>query len=127
MIDVGTQKKRESYDKDWYPKAAKLLKGEMLRLDYSVSKLVSRLEDVYEIKTTPNALGKKINKGGFSLAFFILCMEAMGISVIDLYNTRPPEPKHAPEPGLWAEKGRELIGDDAPPYERPGTGRKTPE
>lgn len=111
---------QENQDKPWYPKAAKLLKGEMLRLGYSVPELARQLEITHGIKTSLNALGKKINKGGFSLAFFIQCMEAMGITQIDLYNTRPPESKHAPELGTRSGGKPKLIDDEIPPYKRSG-------
>lgn len=116
----------ENKEKDWYPKAAKLLKVEMLRLDYRVPDLARQLLVTHGIKTSTNALGKKINKGGFSLAFFLQCMEAMGITQLDLYNARPPESRFSPELGIQRGKKNKLIDDDVPPYQRKG-GESDPE
>ena len=117
---MGKEDSKEHQDKAWYPKAAKLLKGEMLRVGYGVPELSRQLEIVHGVKTTLNNLGKKINNGGFSLAFFIQCMEAMGVTEIDLYNTREPESKFAPPPGPRRGRKPKLIDDETPPYKRSG-------
>lgn len=70
-----------------YEKARKLLKGEMLRLGVSTTELRQKLGQI-GVDIEQDALSKKVHRGGFSCAFFIQCMEALGVSQIDLYNTR---------------------------------------
>ena len=91
----------------------------MLRLGVSTPALARSLL-LIGIEIDPNALSKKIHKGSFSLAFFIQCMEALGISQIDLYNARPPESRFVPELGIQRDGKMKLIDDEIPPYKRSG-------
>ena len=103
-----------------YEKARKLLKGEMLRLGFTTTDLARSLQ-LRGVEIDVNGLGRKIHKGGFSLGFFIQCMEAMGITQIDLYNVRPPESRFAPELGTRSGGKPKLIADEVPPYKGSGT------
>ena len=102
-----------------YEKARKLLRGEMLRLGFTTTDLVRSLQ-LRGVEIDVNGLGRKIHKGGFSLGFFIQCMEAMGITQIDLYNVRPPEPRFAPELGIQRGGKMKLIDDDESAHQRLG-------
>ncbi|WP_248885642.1 DUF6471 domain-containing protein [Acidithiobacillus acidisediminis] len=108
-----------------YEKARKLLKGEMLRLGFTTTDLARSLQ-LGGVEIDVNGLGRKIHKGGFSLAFFLQCMEAMGITQLDLYNARPPESRFSPELGIQRGEKMKLIDDEDPAYQRKG-GESDPE
>lgn len=102
-------------DKLWFNNAKTVLKGEMLRQGVSTSELSRRLATIgFEID--PNGLSKKIGKGGFTFAFFLQCMNVMGVESLDLYLARDPKPiviKSSGEP--LDGKPLKLIDEDEPP------------
>jgi hypothetical protein len=135
------RKRNNTEDLLWYSRATKVLKGEMLRLGVSTTELRQKLGQI-GVDIEQDALSKKVHRGGFSFAFFLQCMQALGVSKINLYmalegidtvarfepNTREPHTtedsvpsvsRFAPELGTRSGGKPKLIDDEIPPYRRP--------
>lgn len=68
--------------------AKKILKALMLRHDVSYKDLARRLER-FDVNLDAKALSTKINRGKFQFAFFLQCLEVLGIAErIDLLLMR---------------------------------------
>lgn len=61
----------------WETRAKNLLKAELKRRGLGYSDLVEKLADM-QIRETERNLTNKISRGGFSAAFFLQCMAAIG-------------------------------------------------
>jgi hypothetical protein len=59
---------------NWEKEAANNLKAEITRRGLTYAKVVELLR-VEGIQMTPHAFTKKINRGGFSYAFFLQCLQ----------------------------------------------------
>lgn len=68
---------------DWAAYVRRLLKTEMARQDLSYEDLANKLAEigVYE---KAHSINNKINRGTFSAVFFVQCLKAMGISIMNL-------------------------------------------
>lgn len=66
-------------------KAKNLLKGELKRRGLTYGQLVERLESI-GIRETERNLNNKISRGGFTAAFLIQCLEAIGCTSVHLDN-----------------------------------------
>jgi len=66
---------------DWESRAKQRLVNEMKVRKVSYKELSRRLE-VIGIYESPDRLNRKVNRKGFSAAFFLACCEAMGIEVV---------------------------------------------
>lgn len=76
--------------KDHEIEARKILKALLLRHDVSYKDLARRLER-FDVDLDAKALSTKINRGKFQFAFFLQCLEALGIAErIDLLLLRKP-------------------------------------
>ena len=64
-------------------KAKNLLKGELKRRGVSYKQLAEKLAEL-GVQETERNLNNKISRGGFTTAFFIECLEAIGCSEINL-------------------------------------------
>ena len=64
-------------------RAKNLLKGELKRRGLTYAQLVEKL-DALGVKETERNLTNKISRGGFTAAFFLQCLEAIGASEIRL-------------------------------------------
>lgn len=64
-------------------KAKNLLKGELKRRGITYGQLVEKLKSI-GIQETERNLNNKISRGGFTAAFLIQCLEAIGCHTISL-------------------------------------------
>ena len=70
-------------DRDWTAYTKGLLRAEMARRQVSYKGLVEKLAAI-GIRETEANLRNKISRGGFTGAFLIQCLEAMGVTSLRL-------------------------------------------
>ncbi len=70
-------------DRDWTAYTKALLRAEMVKRQISYKGLVEKLEGI-GVKETEANLRNKISRGGFTGAFLIQCLAAMGARQIRL-------------------------------------------
>ncbi len=68
---------------DWDTEAKLLLKAELARRGISYKVLVSKLAAV-GVTETEGAIANKISRGKFSMAFFLQCMNAIGVTDVSV-------------------------------------------
>lgn len=78
---------------NWDREASNDLKAEITRRGLTYAQVVARLADA-GVKMTPHAFTKKVNRGGFSHAFFLKCVQALGSQ-----NVSPPYKADTTEEG----------------------------
>jgi Domain of unknown function (DUF6471) len=66
-------------------KVKNLLKGELKRRGVTYGMLVEKLAAIGVVDSERN-LNNKISRGGFSGAFLLQCLEAIGVSTLQLSN-----------------------------------------
>jgi 3-mercaptopyruvate sulfurtransferase SseA len=64
-------------DEKWQDRARRLLKAELARQDVSYKELVEKLEKI-GVKETPQNIANKLSRGGFSAAYLLQCLHAIG-------------------------------------------------
>jgi len=69
--------------KEWQERAKRLLKAELKRRDVSYRQLSERLADIGVAETDRN-IANKISRGGFTAAFFLQCLSAIGCKHLPL-------------------------------------------
>ena len=67
----------------WSTEASRLLKGELKRRGVSYKKLALLLGAIDLVETEPS-ITKKLSRGGFTFAFYLQCMKAIGHSSITI-------------------------------------------
>jgi hypothetical protein len=70
-------------DKDWQEKAKRMLKAQLAAQGVSQKELSQRLEKL-GIKESPANIANKISRGGFSAAFFLQCLTAIGVKSLPI-------------------------------------------
>ena len=70
-------------ERDWVGKTKRLLRGEMVKRGVSYVQLVEKLAAIGISETEAN-LRNKISRGGFTGAFLIQCLTAMGVTALRL-------------------------------------------
>jgi hypothetical protein len=70
-------------DRDWTAHTKGLLRGEMVKRQISYAGLVEKLGAI-GIRETEANLRNKISRGGFTGAFLIQCLVAMGVTTLRL-------------------------------------------
>jgi hypothetical protein len=70
---------------EYEAKAKNLLKGELKRRGLTYAQLVEKLAAIGVHETERN-LANKISRGGFTAAFFLQCLEAIGAREVVLQN-----------------------------------------
>ena len=65
-------------DKDWQVKAERLLRAQLAAKGVSQKEL-SQLLGAMGIKESPANIANKLSRGGFSAAFLLQCMVAIGV------------------------------------------------
>jgi hypothetical protein len=70
-------------DRDWVAHTKGLLRGEMVKRQISYAGLVEKLAAI-GIKETEANLRNKISRGGFTGAFLVQCLVAMGVTTLRL-------------------------------------------
>jgi len=66
-------------DRDWVAHTKGLLRGEMVKRQISYAGLVEKLAAI-GVKDSEANLRNKISRGGFTGAFLIQCLTAMGVT-----------------------------------------------
>jgi 3-mercaptopyruvate sulfurtransferase SseA len=69
--------------RDWQAQAKGIIRGELKRRNLSYKDLAERLQAI-GVKDTEKNVVNKIARGGFTAAFFLQCMEAIGVQNIHL-------------------------------------------
>lgn len=72
-------------DRDWNADAKGLLKAEITRRHLTYKDVVDRLAALGVSETEPN-LRNKISRGGFSAAFMLQCLTAIGAHTVRLHE-----------------------------------------
>jgi 3-mercaptopyruvate sulfurtransferase SseA len=75
-------------DKEWQEKAKRLLKAQLAANGVSQKQLSQLLENI-GIKESPANIANKINRAGFSAAFLLQCMVAMGVKNLPMPTDQP--------------------------------------
>ena len=75
--------KNNPLTQEYEEKAKNLLKGELKRRGVTYAVLVEKL-DALGVKETERNLANKISRGGFTAAFLIQCLRAIGCHTIHL-------------------------------------------
>lgn len=75
--------KKLPINQEFEAKAKNLLKGELKRRGLTYGQLVEKLAAIGVTETERN-LNNKISRGGFTAAFFIQCLSAVGCSTLRL-------------------------------------------
>lgn len=70
-------------DKEWSDRVKRILKAELKRRGISYKELASRLEAL-GIHETERNINNKISRGGFSAAFLVQCLKAIGCTTLHL-------------------------------------------
>jgi hypothetical protein len=68
---------------EYEERAKNLLKGELKRRGLTYAELAEKLKAIGVHETDRN-LNNKISRGGFSAAFLIQCLEAIGVNTLHL-------------------------------------------
>jgi hypothetical protein len=69
--------------KDWAETAKAVLKAELKRRRVGYRELADKLSDMGSPETERN-IANKISRGGFTAAFFLQCLKAIGCTVLRL-------------------------------------------
>ena len=75
--------KNNPLTQEYEEKAKNLLKSELKRKGITYAQLVAKLEGIGLVETERN-LTNKISRGGFTAAFFLQCLEAIGAKELRL-------------------------------------------
>ena len=70
----------------WKTQAKQLIRAEMKRRSLSYADLANRMQGL-GLDANERTLANKIAAGGFSAAFFLQCMEAIGVNAIHLTDS----------------------------------------
>ena len=73
---------------DWNLEAKRVLKAELARNGVSYKVLVTRL-DTLGVKDSEGAIANRISRGKFSFAFFLQCMQAIGVATVRVGERKP--------------------------------------
>ena len=76
-------RKTDPVNVEYETKAKNLLKGELKRRGITYAQLAERLAEI-GIQENERNLNNKISRGGFSAAFFLECLDAIGASDLRL-------------------------------------------
>ncbi len=70
-------------DAEWTDRAKNLLRGELKRKGVTYAQLAEKLAAIGVNENEKN-IGNKISRGVFTMAFFMQCMEAIGVTEVRL-------------------------------------------
>ena len=70
-------------EKEWADRARRFLKAELKRSGIGYKELVTRLKD-HGIEETEASITGKLNRGTFSVAFFLAVLTVLGIEAVTL-------------------------------------------
>lgn len=80
---VEGPRKNNPVNLEYEEKAKNLLKGELKRRGVTYAQLAEKLV-VMGIHETERNLNNKVSRGGFTAAFFLQCLRAIGATRLDL-------------------------------------------
>ncbi len=69
--------------RDWQAQAKGIIRGELKRRNLSYRDLADKLQAI-GVKDTERNIANKIARGGFTAAFFLQCMEAIGVKHLQI-------------------------------------------
>jgi hypothetical protein len=69
--------------RDWQAQAKGIIRAELKRRNFSYADLAERLTAI-GVRETEKNINNKIARGSFTAAFFLQCMEAIGVQNIHL-------------------------------------------
>lgn len=72
-------------DKDWQDRVKGMLKAELKRRNLSYKDLADKLSVIGVVDSELN-IKNKISRGGFTAVFLVQCLEAIGVSTLQLSN-----------------------------------------
>lgn len=75
---TDSPRKTNPVNVEYETRAKNLLKGELKRKGVTYSQLVEKLAAV-GVQETERNLNNKISRGGFTAAFFLQCLDAIGV------------------------------------------------
>ena len=78
--------KNKPLTQEYEAKAKNLLKGELKRRGLTYAQLADKLAAL-GVQETERNLNNKISRGGFTAAFFIQCLEAIGSRTLTLSDS----------------------------------------
>jgi hypothetical protein len=78
IFDSGCSDAPMKTTRDWQAQAKGIIRGELKRRNLSYADLAERLTAI-GVKETERNVSNKIARGGFTAAFFLQCMEAIGV------------------------------------------------
>jgi Domain of unknown function (DUF6471) len=70
-------------EREWADRARRFLKAELKRADVGYKDLVTKLKE-HGLDETEASITGKLNRGTFSVAFFLACLTVLGLTGIDL-------------------------------------------
>lgn len=76
-------RKSSPVTQEWEARAKNLLKGELKRRGVTYAQLAEKLADL-GISETERNLNNKISRGGFTAAFLLQCLSAIGVTSVQL-------------------------------------------
>jgi hypothetical protein len=83
MMVFAIGDKAMKHKEDWPEKAKSLLKSELKRRNLTYAGLVEKLSEIGVKETEPN-IRNKIARGGFTAAFLLQCLAAVGAKSVRL-------------------------------------------
>jgi hypothetical protein len=83
MMTFDTEPEAAMADRDWTAYTKQLLRAEMMRKGINYKGLVEKLAAI-GVKDSEANLRNKISRGGFTGAFLIQCLVAMGVTSLRL-------------------------------------------
>lgn len=83
IYDIGFSGMTVKTARDWQAQAKGIIRGELKRRNLSYADLAERLT-VIGVKETERNVSNKIARGSFTAAFFLQCMEAIGVQNVHL-------------------------------------------
>ncbi len=72
---------------EWEERATRLLRVEMAKKKMNFKRLARCLEDL-NIDETPPQVNRKVNRGKFSAAYLLACLEVLGVEEIRMADIR---------------------------------------
>jgi hypothetical protein len=80
---INMTEAKTPHDRDWVAYTKQLLRSEMMRKGINYAGLVEKLAAI-GVKDSEANLRNKISRGGFTGAFLIQCLVAMGVNTLRL-------------------------------------------
>ena len=83
ILTAGTDDGPMKTNRDWQAQAKGIIRGELKRRNLSYADLAERLTAI-GVKENERNIANKIARGGFTAAFFLQCMEAIGVKNLQI-------------------------------------------